>query len=109
MHLERMHRTLKIHLLKHVKRQDKPIHSIMHFIRDKMVDRLIKLSKGKVTSKVKDLRNRHRTSLDLNLTIIENEGKWLNSTENDEIHVIDRIQNHICCKLACSLCDVCIH
>ena len=112
MHLERMHRTLKYIYLhgKHVKRLDKAIHSIMRFIRDKMVDRLIKLSKGKVTSKVKDLRNRHKTSLDLNLTIIENEGKWLiNSTKNDEIYVIEKIQNHSCCKLACSLCDVCIH
>ena len=74
MHIERMHRTLKYIYLqgKKVRRLDKAIHAIMRFVRDKMIDRLIVLHKGKLTSKIKDLRNRHKTSLTLKVEIIEN-------------------------------------
>jgi len=57
MHIERMHRTLKhIYLQgKKVKRLDKSLYSLMKFIRDRSVDRLIVVHKGKVTSKIKEL------------------------------------------------------
>ncbi|XP_068086255.1 uncharacterized protein [Anabrus simplex] len=51
MHIERMHRTLKYIYLhgKNVKRLDKAIHALMTFIRDKLFDRLVVLTKGKET------------------------------------------------------------
>ncbi|XP_068083236.1 uncharacterized protein [Anabrus simplex] len=51
MHIERMHRTLKYIYLhgKNVKRLDKAIHALMTFVRDKLFDRLVVLTKGKET------------------------------------------------------------
>lgn len=64
MHIERMHRTIK-HLYlhgKHVKRLDKAISAILKFVRDKIFERLIIVHKGKVCTKLSDLRQRHKTS-----------------------------------------------
>ncbi|XP_068082106.1 uncharacterized protein [Anabrus simplex] len=62
MHLERMHGTIRhIYLQgKNVKRLDKALHAIMTFVRDKLIDRLVILHKGKVTSKISHLRHRHK-------------------------------------------------
>jgi hypothetical protein len=51
-----------------VKRLDKAITEILKFVRDKLFDRLITTNKGKLCSKLKELRVRHRTSekLDIN-------------------------------------------
>ncbi|GFT99517.1 uncharacterized protein NPIL_110731 [Nephila pilipes] len=79
MHIERMHRTSKYIYLhgKNVKRLDKAIHGIMRFVRDKMIDRLITSNKGKLTSKIRDLRIRHKTSETLSLLVMENENGWI--------------------------------
>jgi hypothetical protein len=65
MHIERMHRTIKYIYFngRKVKRLDKAITEIL-----KLFDRLITTNKGKLCSKLKELRVRHRTSekLDIN-------------------------------------------
>lgn len=82
LHIERMHKTLKYIYLhgKNVKRRDKSIHAIMRFVRDKLVDRLIILKKGKISSKIKELRKRHKTSSEVycrtTITRDANENKW---------------------------------
>jgi len=60
MHIERMHRTLKLIYLegKKVKRLDKSIHALLKFLRDKSINRLIVLHKGKLTSKIKELKKK---------------------------------------------------
>jgi len=62
-----MQRTLKHIYLegKKVKRLDKSIHALLKFLRDKSIDRLIVLHKGKLTSKIKELRKRHKNSLEM--------------------------------------------
>ncbi len=61
MNIKKMHRTLKYIYLKreNVQRLDEAIHGIMRFVRDKMIDRLIILNKGKLINKLSDLRNRY--------------------------------------------------
>ncbi|XP_068083939.1 uncharacterized protein [Anabrus simplex] len=72
MHIERMHHTLKYIYLqgKHVKRLDKAIYALMSFVKDKLFDRLIVLTKGKLTSKLKDIRRRHKSSLQIDKSLI---------------------------------------
>jgi len=72
MHFERMHRTRKhIYLQgKNVKRLDKSLHALMKYTRDKSIDRLIELHKGKICSKVKELRKRHKTSVLMSLEMV---------------------------------------
>ncbi|GFY48327.1 MULE domain-containing protein [Trichonephila inaurata madagascariensis] len=80
MYVESMHKTLKYIYLtgRNAKRLDKIIYALMRFIRDKLVDRLIVMNKGKLTSKLKDLRQHHKTSLSLSTaTIIENESGYI--------------------------------
>lgn len=79
MHLERFHKSLKYIYLKgkNVKRLDKGICAIMGFVRDKLFDRLITCHKGKLCSKIKEIRVRHKnmSSLDGNL-LIQCEHGW---------------------------------
>ncbi|GFT29466.1 hypothetical protein NPIL_475911 [Nephila pilipes] len=50
----------------------------MRFIRDKLVDRLIVMNKGKLTSKLKDIRQHHKTNLSLSTVMItENESGYI--------------------------------
>ncbi|GFS87458.1 MULE domain-containing protein [Trichonephila clavipes] len=80
MPFESMHKTLKYIYLKgrNAKWLYKTIYALMRSIRDKLVDRLIVMNKGKLTSKLKDLRQRHKISLSLSTAlIIENESGYI--------------------------------
>ncbi|CAH1383825.1 unnamed protein product, partial [Tenebrio molitor] len=98
---------------KHVKRLDKSVNSIMRFVKDKLFDRIISLNKGKISSKIRDLRKRHQTSvnLDVNL-IIEFNGGWNVFSSSNKVRDIYQIQKNVeqCdCLLICSDCKICIH
>lgn len=62
MHIERMHQTIKYLYLhgKKVQRLDKTIDILMKFVKDKLFERVITMNKGKISSKIKELRNRHK-------------------------------------------------
>lgn len=112
MHIERMHKTLKYIYLKGktVKRLDKAIYSIMRFIRDKVLDRLILISKGKISKKLTDLRNRHKTSLSLTATICKEDDGWnISSSKCKEIYTIKKYKTECKCQLSCQYCKACIH
>ncbi|GFV24278.1 hypothetical protein TNCV_685581 [Trichonephila clavipes] len=60
-----------------VKRLDKALFSLMKFVRDRVFDRLISLEKGKVSSKISQLRKRHKVGQSLTSLCIENnEDEW---------------------------------
>jgi hypothetical protein len=42
----------------------------MRFVKDKLFDRIISLNKGKISSKIRDLRKRHQTSVNLDVNLI---------------------------------------
>ncbi|GFT86601.1 uncharacterized protein TNCV_5138471 [Trichonephila clavipes] len=73
MHIESMHRTIKHVYLqgKKVKQLDKALFSLMKFVRDRVFDRLISLEKGKVSSKISQLRKRHKVGQSLTSLCIE--------------------------------------
>lgn len=93
MHIERMHQTIKYLYLngKHVKRLDKTIHSLMKFIKDKLFERIVTMNKGKISSKVKELRKRHKSSKELDISsIIESEMGWkVPAASTSEIYLIE--------------------
>lgn len=113
MHLERMHRTLKHIYLdgKRVRRLDKAVYAIMKFIKDKLFDRIIVLNKGKITSKLRDIRKRHKTSLNLNPDlVIQSEDGWeVLSSKSQEIYHITEVNAGCKCQLTCKECNVCLH
>ncbi|XP_049796045.1 uncharacterized protein LOC126212666 [Schistocerca nitens] len=113
MHVESMHRTLKeIHgNARQIKRLDKGISTLMSLVTAKMFDWLIANVKGKVTSKVQDIRNKHKTSLLMDKDLItEVDGGWeVPSTSSSEVYIVKDNRVNCECKLKCSDCNVCIH
>lgn len=113
MHIERMHKTLKYIYLngKNVQRLDKAISAIMKFVRDKLFDELIALHRGKISSKIKELRVRHKTSLGLDASsIIPTDCGWnIASSSKLKVYKIEEHNTTCKCQLACRDCGVCIH
>lgn len=114
MHLERMHRTIKHIYLEGrvVKRLDKALHALMRFLRNRIVDRLIMIEKGKISTKLKYLRNRHRNSLEFDTTITKHGNGWnVLSETKKQVYLVEK-SNKSCpplCTLMCNECNVCIH
>jgi len=73
----------------------------MRFIRDKAIDRLIVLHKGKICSKIKELRKRHKTSLEMSHEMIMeyvNNSSWHVISENvNELYVIKELETNCEC------------
>jgi len=65
MHLESMHKTIKYHYLNgfKVQRLDKCIMVLRRFTRDKKVERMVKLTKGKSTSRINGIKKRHNRNM----------------------------------------------
>jgi len=87
MHLESMHKIIKYHYLNGCKvgRLDKSITAIRRYTRDKKVERIIKLTKGKTTTRIQEIKKRHNKSTLLDLTINQDSiNNW--SIESEYIH-----------------------
>lgn len=101
MQIEIMHRTLKhIYLQeKKVKRLDKSLHALLRFIRDKSIDRLMVLHKGKISSRVKELWKRHKVSLEMSHKMVVEvtcNSSWHVMSENEnEWYVINKLETNI--------------
>nr|CAH7746864.1 unnamed protein product [Callosobruchus chinensis] len=89
MHLERMHRTIKQIYCndKKVKRLDSVLNILQRFVRDRLFYRLKTLHKGKLTSKMRDLRKRNKTE------------------EHCQCHLQYNICNHCIHSFICSCID----
>ncbi|GFV35086.1 uncharacterized protein TNCV_4779201 [Trichonephila clavipes] len=75
--IESMHRMIKYVYLQEEKGKplDKALFSVMKFVRDRVFDRLIYLEKGKVSSKIAELRKRHKVGQSLTSLCIHNNEK----------------------------------
>ncbi|XP_047112053.1 uncharacterized protein LOC124788816 [Schistocerca piceifrons] len=113
MHLESMHKTLKyIHAnAKQVKRLDKGISALMSLVTAKLFDRLIVNVKGKLTSKMKNIRRKHKCSILMNKDSIRKVGRgWeVPATKSHEVYLVQENNIFCNCKLVCTDCKVCIH
>lgn len=113
MYVEAFHRVFKYQYLKgkYNKRVDKCLLALLKYDRDKSFDRLIKLTKGKSTNKLRIIHQRHQKSLELSFKCITkiDETHWNYQTSES----LYNIQYHECqeenCKLKCFNCDVCNH
>ncbi|XP_072399284.1 uncharacterized protein [Diabrotica undecimpunctata] len=120
MRLESMHKIIKYVYLdgKKVKRLDKGLDALNKFIRDKVVERILKKVKGKNSSHIQLINKRHRTAIkEINqIKIIENinsSNMWyvseLGSTTSSIKSYEVAKNGEPCCHLTCSECHVCIH
>ncbi|XP_050506252.1 uncharacterized protein LOC126884365 [Diabrotica virgifera virgifera] len=113
MSIERMHQTIKYLYLngRQVRRLDKTINILIKLIKDKLFERLITLNKGKISSKLRELRKRHKTSLNLDMdTIVMSEMGWeIPSSSTNDIYLVQKNKPSCDCRLVCDLCQSCLH
>jgi len=73
---------------------------------------MIKLTKGKSTSRIQEIKKRHITSISLNLNITKNDANsWNVDSEHtpNQSYVVKKNNEEICCVIVCSTCKICIH
>ena len=118
MAVEAFHRSFKYGYLKGRvnKRVDKCLHYLLQYAKDKSFDRVIKLTKGKATSKIKLIKDRHNTSKSLCIDEIQEDGdsSWtVASTSTNDLKYTIMKQASRCldeaCNLKCTDCNICIH
>ena len=117
MFVESFHRVLKYGYQKAKvnKRMDKTIHLLLKYARDKLFDRLIKTEKGKNTTRIHAISQRHRFSLALSTDLVSADCDELNlwnvtSTKGEEIYQVKLEQTCECkCFMRCRACGICIH
>ncbi len=119
MMVEAFHRIFKYNYLKgkYNKRVDNCLINLLKYTRDKMFERLIKLTKGKSTHKLKNIQDRHNKSKALAIDRIQcvDDSKWLIESEDGYNTYTVTKQQHTCagstCQLKCTLCSIpiCIH
>lgn len=116
MHLESMHRAIKHIYLKGktCQRLDKSLNALMELVQHKLFDRLTTLEKGgKITSKLRDLRIRHKKSLEMDENLIVQKvdsSCWeVSASSGTEVYTVHTADTKCKCDIACKHCASCIH
>lgn len=108
-----MHKTVKYFYLegKIVKRLDKGITAVLKYVRDKIVSRIIKLTKGYNNSHIQNIHKRHRSALTGSFNIHLNDVNiWTLQSDNNQYVVSKKNPCEVSsCQLRCSFCQICIH
>jgi hypothetical protein len=109
-----MHKTIKYHYLSGCKvgRLDKSITAIRRYTRNKKVERIIKLTKGKISKRIQEIKKRHNKSILLDLTINQDSvNDWIVESEYTprQLYKIKKNNDDVCCPMICSICKLCIH
>lgn len=116
MHLESFHRVLKLIFLKSKtnNRMDIYIFQLTEYIKDKALDRVKKIERGKITYKLRQISARHKIAMKLDFgTVYKNGEKYIVKSASDdkrcqEYEVIKK-KKDCSCKLKCLVCAFCIH
>lgn len=86
-----------------LKRLDKSIDRL-----DKSIDRIVVLHKGKISSKIKELRKRHKISLLLSQQSVlgnEDDGTWNVLSENlNNLYIVNKLKVNCNCQIICQDC-----
>lgn len=118
MRIEAFHRVLKYNYLhgKYNRRVDVCLFTLLKFNRDKIFDRYIKQSKGKVSYKGDLVYQRHKASTLMDDHLVDNteqeNGKWRVKSEATGNWYIVLKNKDLCvlkCHFRCSECNVCSH
>ncbi|XP_076436126.1 uncharacterized protein LOC143275736 [Babylonia areolata] len=115
MFAEAFHRVLKdVYFDKEQNRRiDDLLVMLLKIARDKAIDQFIKLERGKVTNRIREIRNRHKNANNVagtEKTEVEGEWKVPSSSEPGRLHYVKKTDCGQCsCRLVCDFCHVCVH
>ncbi|XP_045462465.1 uncharacterized protein LOC123672400 [Harmonia axyridis] len=113
MHLESMHKVIKYFYLerKTVKRLDEGLIAVLKYVRDKSVERIIRLTKGEHTKQTRFLSQNHKEVLKhIDNYIIETNNyniSWTIKKNEQTSYTIYRLLDIKCCEQICLFCEVC--
>jgi len=114
MYLEALHKSIKYCYLegKSCKRLDLSINALMSLVRDKSFERIIKISKQKMSYKLTQIIAAHNKSTKISPDmVVEVNGNWLVNSETD-INIQYRVEKTTVscdCLLRCNICKICVH
>lgn len=87
--------------------------NLIKYVRDKTFDRVIKLTKGKLSARLNAIHERHRRSKDLpdtSVTMVEDGESWsVASEDHKSTYSVRRVEgscNTNTCKLKCHECNI---
>ncbi|KAF2880716.1 hypothetical protein ILUMI_25458, partial [Ignelater luminosus] len=86
---------------KKTKRLDKGIHSVISYIRNKVIERIMKATKGKNSTHISEIEKIHRLSENCNFDMTVSQNVWILKSKTATFS-ISKMQDEACCKLACS-------
>lgn len=118
MYVEAFHRVFKTIYLKGKinKRVDNCLVDLLKYARDMGFDRLIKMTKGKLTYRINIIHERHNQSMSMPTDSVEKigDGKWKVLSENGKIFYKVMEAPTVCqekdaCQMSCPKCRVCVH
>lgn len=117
MYVEAFHRVLKyIYLRGKVNRRvDTCVHALIKIARDKFFERIVKLSKGKCSLKLDDIRKRHDTSeaIDVSAVSVLSDTEYAVASSGNSNYTVALLKSSVCkpdnCLLRCLKCNICIH
>lgn len=110
--LESMHKVIKFFYLggESVKRLDKGLHATLRYVRDKIVDRLIKHTKGKRNHSSQENFRSHKLASSSSFNVSEKgAGVWDVTNDNVKYRIQTTDILNKCCNFICQLCDICVH
>ncbi|XP_032235552.2 uncharacterized protein LOC116617195, partial [Nematostella vectensis] len=118
MYVEAFHRVFKRVYLKGKvnKRVDTCLVNLMQYVRDKAFNRMIKMTKGKLSYRINNISKRHKQSLLMSPqnAVTVGDGVWSVSSDDNK-HVYRVVLHANCCpedtkcKVRCKECNICIH
>ena len=116
MFCEAFHRVFKYNYLKGKvnKRVDRCLLNLTKFTRDKVFERICKLTKGKNSSRIKRIHSSHQASFLINFSHVqktEQNGKWMVKSEDGKrMYDVSDSSNITCqCRMVCVECKICSH
>lgn len=100
MHLESMHKVVKYIYLegKKIKRLNKAIHDLLKYLRDKVIDLIIKLTKGKNNDHLMQINSRHRAACidSCEVKKIDNNTYEVSDRKNNLVQIVTKFKEGIC-------------
>ena len=92
------------------------IHALLRLMRTKLNDRLLKLHKGKWTRHLLGIRNRHKTALTCDaslVTVVQPNKVFAVSGKHSNVYMVEQNEvvphANMTCPLQCQPCGICVH
>lgn len=108
--LEKIHSTIQYILhTKSTKKLNKALDASLDYLRNKFYDRLILINNGKVSSKLADVRHRHKVAERMIYEIAHQNDYWSVTSRKKEQNIVTLCKGKCDCQTKCHVCNVCAH